>query len=105
MNPAGIEREIHELLNEDFYGLWEIGWRVHTAFGIDPMQDPVVLAEVVASLQEKRIAELYVRERGEEGPVPIAVSGHSVDLTQPVAWAVPEPHQPQILLGRWEENP
>lgn len=101
MTRAEIEREILELVDEDLYGLWEIGWRLNTALGVDPSTDPEESAAVVESLRQRRLVDLYVREWVDDSPRPIAVSGRSIDLATPSAWLVPEQGEPQFLLGSW----
>lgn len=103
MTRGDIEREILELVDEDLYGLWEIGWRLNTALGVDPAIDPEEAAAVVESLRQRHLVELYVREWVDDSPRPIAVSGRSIDLATRSAWLVPEPSEPQFLLGSWME--
>jgi hypothetical protein len=104
MTRADIEREILELVNEDLYGLWEIGWRLNTILSVDPSNDPKESAAMVESLTQRHLVDLYVRERIDDNPRPIAASGRSIDLTTRAAWLVPGQGEPQFLLGSWIEE-
>jgi hypothetical protein len=104
MTRVDIEREILELLDEDLYGLWEIGWRLNTALGVDPATDPTESAAVVESLRQRHLVDVYVREWLDDSPRPIAVSGRSIDLATRSSWLVPEEGEPQFLLGSWTEE-
>lgn len=97
MNP--VEREILELAEEDFYGVWEVGWRLVTALGVDPSSDPRSAADAVASLRREGHVEIYVREWTDDEPRPLAASGRSIDLREASAWLEPQPGQPQFLIG------
>ena len=35
MTQGDIEREILDLVDDDFYGVWEIGWRLCTALEVN----------------------------------------------------------------------
>lgn len=104
MTRADIEREILELVDEDLYGLWEIGWRLNTALGVEPASDPKESAAVIESLRQRRLIDLYVREWVDDSPRPIAVSGRSIDLEARSAWLAPQEGEPQFLLGSWMEE-
>ncbi|MGL4175279.1 MAG: hypothetical protein ACRCSN_04305 [Dermatophilaceae bacterium] len=91
-------------MDEDFYGLWEIGWRLNTAIGVDPASDPQESAAVVKSLRQRRLVDLYVRERIDDTPRQIEVSGRSIDLATHAAWLVPNEGEPQFLLGSWIDD-
>jgi hypothetical protein len=95
---------ILDLVEEDYYGLWEIGWRVNNVFGVDATADPAPLAAVVESMLRQHLVSLYVRE-GFNGPeVPLATSGRSVDLARAATWQVPQAGEPQFLLSEWPEG-
>src|SRR5688572_13961790 len=103
MTETDIEREILELVDEDFYGVWEIAWRLNTVLGMNPEVDPAEVAAVVESLRQRRLVELYVREWVDDGPRPLASSGRSLDLREPSAWGMPRQGEPQFLLGPWSK--
>ncbi|MGN6243422.1 MAG: hypothetical protein ACTHQ3_07075 [Motilibacteraceae bacterium] len=94
-----IEREILELADEDLYGLWEVGWRIRSACGVDPLAAPGECADVIESLIEKRMVTLYVREGMDGVPEPLASSARSLDLRDRSAWLVPQPGERQFLVG------
>lgn len=62
MTVTAIECEILDLAEEDFYGVWEIGWRLRTALDIDPTLAPAAAAEAIESLRDQHLTEIYVRE-------------------------------------------
>lgn len=99
MALSDIEREILELVDEDFYGVWEVGWRLSTVLSIDPSRAPEDAAEAVASLRRQGAVEIYVREGVDDPPRPLASSGRALDLFDPTAWREPRPGQPQFLIG------
>lgn len=97
VNP--VEAEILELAEEDFYGVWEVGWRLVTALGVDPSSDPRLAAEAIASLKRQGRVDIYVREWIDDTPRQLALSGRSIDLNDASAWLEPQPGQPQFLIG------
>ncbi len=99
MTRQEIQRKVLELTDEDYYGVWEIGWRLATALGVDPVVDPKVSAEVIESLRRQRIVDVYVREWIDDTPRRIGSSGRSIDLTDPAAWLEPRHGEPQFLIG------
>ena len=99
MALSDIERAILELVDEDFYGVWEIGWRLATALRIDPSRDPADAAAVISSLRQQGVVDIYVREWVDDSPRALVSSGRSLDLSDPTAWREPEPGQPQFLIG------
>ncbi len=99
MTRADVEREVLELAEEDFYGVWEIGWRLRTVFDIDPTMAPDVAADAVESLKRQGLIEIFVREWVDDAPLPIGSVGRTVDLHDPQAWLVPGKGKPQFLIG------
>lgn len=104
MTRLDIEREILELIDEDLYGLWEIGWRLNTALGVDPAEDPAEVAVVIEALRQRRLVEVYVREWRDDNPQSIASSGRAIDLTRRSAWREPSQGEPQFFLGSCSEG-
>jgi hypothetical protein len=102
MTREDIEREVLELVEEDFYGVWEIGWRLHTALGVDPTVDPEQAAEVVEALRRQHLVEIYVREWVDDNPRPISSSVRSIDLREASAWLAPGNGDPEFLVGLWD---
>lgn len=94
-----IEREILELTDEDYYGLWEIGWRLSSALNLDASRNPEQAAVAILSLQRQGVVQIYVRERIDAAPVPLASSGRTIDLYDPSAWCEPKAGQPEFLIG------
>ena len=104
MTGTEIEREVLELAEEDFYGVWEVGWRLRTAFGINPTEEPEVAAGAIESLRKQRLIEIYVREWVDDEPLPIGSTGRTIDLGDPRAWRPPSHGEPQFLIGAPEEQ-
>lgn len=94
-----IEREVLELIDEDDYGVWEIGWRIATALGVDPNVDPREAAEAIASLHKRRLVDIYVREWPDAPVRLLDSSAQSLDLADPSAWQEPNPDEPVFLIG------
>lgn len=90
---------ILELIDEDYYGVWEIGWRLSTALDLDPSRDPHVAADAISSLRSQGRLEIYVRDAVDDVPCPLHESGQVVDLNDASSWHVPQAGQPQLLIG------
>ncbi|CAI9409233.1 hypothetical protein [Aestuariimicrobium sp. T2.26MG-19.2B] len=104
MSVSDIQREILGLVDEDYYGVWEIGWRLFTVLGVDPSVDPAEAAEAVALLRHRGVVAIYVREWIDDPPRPLGSSGRAVDLNDPAAWREPEPGLPQFLIGAADDR-
>jgi hypothetical protein len=88
-----------ELAAEDYFGLWEVAWRLDNVFGA-PESSSDTPAGVVASLCDRGLAELYTRERDADEPVPRGAQ--SFDLTAGSVWDEPKPSGAQSLIGATE---
>ena len=99
MTFSNIAREVLELAEEDYYGLWEIGWHVRTVLGLDPTIEPSALATAIEAMLSGGLIDIFVREWSDDDPLPIRSTGHSVNLRDPMSWSVPERGAPQFLVG------
>ena len=96
------EREVLELVVEDYYGLWEIVWRLENVFGPYPNSAAGEAARIVEGLRSHGLVTLWVREWTDDEPLPLGQTGHVVNLRNPSTWAVPPPDQHQILITATE---
>lgn len=98
-SEATLETMILELVDEDFYGLWEIAWRVRAVLDLDPVLLPAPLAQVVRALTARHLVEIFVREGLQGDPLPVNSTELSIDLDQSQAWEVPPEGAPHFFLG------
>lgn len=94
-----MERAILDLVDEDLYGVWEVGWRLRSGLGVDPEEDARLCADVIESLTQRGLVALYVREGVDGRPEPLPPSTRSFDLTASSMWLAPEADQRQVLVG------
>ena len=94
-----IAREILDLLDEDCFGLWEIGWRLASTLGIGPTETPSEVAEALYALVENGAVESYTLDRPGGRMKRLIALDQAVDLRERAAWDVPAPGDPQIWLA------
>jgi hypothetical protein len=92
---TGLEPQVLDLLDEDDYGLWEIGWRLHGA-GVETVGD---LADVVQGLLDREWAVLLVQRSSTGPPQPAQGADAPVDLRDPLSWEAPGADQPSTWLS------
>ena len=79
MTREEIAREIIELLDEDCFGLWEIGWRLGGTLS--------------------GAVEAYTLDQPGGSMKPLMALDQAIDLRERAAWDVPAPGNPQIWLA------
>lgn len=101
--PSTIRHAILELASEDFYGLWEICWKVAEllAAGEEGVVEPVQRA--LDELERAQQIGFYVRKRPEDEPIPVAA--HDVDWRAAVTPEPPKPSEMQILVASSDSAP
>lgn len=55
-------------------------------------------------LRPRQLVDLYVRDLIDDSPRPIAFSSRSLDLATHATWLVPDPGEPQFVLGSWTRS-
>jgi hypothetical protein len=99
MTRMDIEHEILDLIDDDVYGLWEVGWRLNTALGVDPQVDPRATACVVYSLIERKLAKLYVRQPETGKFSAIELAELPTKLLERSIWLEPSPGESEFWIG------
>jgi hypothetical protein len=92
---TGLQSQVLDLLDEDDYGLWEIGWRLREA-GVETVGD---LADIVQGLLDREWAVLLLR-RTTTGPAqPERAADSPLDLRDPRSWEAPGTDHPSTWLS------
>jgi hypothetical protein len=99
MTRDAIEREILDLIDDDVYGMWEVGWRLNTALGVDPQEDPRDTACVVHSLIERKLAQLYVRQPDDGTFSAFELAELPTKLLERSIWLEPNPGESELWIG------
>jgi hypothetical protein len=99
MTIAEIENVILDLVEEDLYGVWEVGWRCRTVLGLDSGALPKVVAQSIDSLMARQLVGIFVREDLEGDLVPLSSTDRAIELSRAEAWEVPTVGEPQFFIG------
>jgi len=99
MTREEIAREIIDLLDEDCFGLWEIGWRLTGTLGMSSTEIQSEVAEVTYSLVRSGAVEAYTVDQPGGSMKPLMALDQAIDLRERAAWDVPAPGNPQIWLA------
>jgi hypothetical protein len=90
------EREVLDLLSEDYYGLWEIRIQVGGNDG------HLVLA--LRDLLDRRLISWHFREDDRSVAIPVEPDAEVPSLDDPEAWLAPALDEPHYLLTNTPEG-
>jgi hypothetical protein len=109
------EQEVLDLATEDYYGLWEVSWRLATVSEDKSQDSSQEAADVVTRLWGRGLIDLYTRAGDDAEPVLVQRPSGDVDLSAEDRWRPQQAGEPRVLIaatdsgrtvlareGRWE---
>jgi len=94
---------ILELAVEDFYGLWELVWRLQTReSGLSRERAVQAARSALAALHEQDLVELYRGTKGD--PLPIRAADVPALLAEETSWEEPKEGTGTLLVGATQKG-
>ena len=98
-----VHRVILDLVVEDFYGLWELVWRLQTCGpGLTHKRATQVAQTAISTLHEQDLVELFRGTKGD--PLPIATADVPSLLAEDRNWAEPKARTGRLLIAATQKG-
>jgi hypothetical protein len=98
------EQEVLDLATEDYYGLWEVSWRLATVSEDESRDSSQESADVVRCLWGRGLIDLYTQAGDDSEPVLVERSSSDIDLLAEDWWRPQQAGEPRVLIAATESG-
>ena len=102
MELGELELRLADDLNDDWYGLYEVGWRLNT-LGYDP--EPAARITVARKLVEAGVMDVYLSDWNSiRAAAPLAVAEAVEAISEPLNWEPPTGDARQFYIVGFQQR-